>query len=255
MRSNHTLKLTALASWLAACGGSMPLGPTPTGDGGPAAGEDTGLPSAAADVGTVPDASAGCRSDNQCNADSMCLGERCIGRCAASPPTNLVKNPGFDREVWAGVDKDRGSGPRAPRWEPSDSVNCPASGSLAVSDRTAFSPPMEIGPPGTRYFWGFRAKLTRLTPGPYCEVHWCTDITCSYFATGEAMGPGDGPGRRELSADWQTFYSGVAVEVPTPNPPTTPLPFAQIACFGYQEPNGPEAFFDRFYFSREAVPY
>jgi hypothetical protein len=143
---------------------------------------------------------------------------------------------------WSGADKDRGYGPRLPRWDAMDSQGCPSSGSMVVTDRTAFSPPIPVGPPGTKYFFGFAAKLTRPTSGPYCEIHWCSDESCVYFVTLVFLAPTAG------SSEWQNVVSGVAAEVPMAAMTT---PFAQIACFGYGEPNGPDVHFDRFYFSTQ----
>jgi hypothetical protein len=252
MRGSTIFPLAVLL--FCSCGGTaLPRPPGEADSSSPPIVMDGGVGADALVDSSNTDALPLCKSDDQCVVTSMCIGQRCIDRCAPSPLNNLVKNPGFDRDVWTLADKDRGYGPRAPRWDPSDSANCGASGSIAVSDRTAFSPPMEVGPPGTRYYWGFRIKLPRAAPGPFCEIHWCTDITCTYFVTQDSMGPGT-PGR-EPTSEWQSLYS-LSAEVPTKvNPPGTPTPYAQIACFAYQEPGGPEVLFDRFYFSAIPVPF
>jgi hypothetical protein len=250
-------KVLVIASvGLLSCGGSsfLPRAPGPDADTAPAvdAGASDGIGSSG-DVAVLADALPLCTTDEQCVASSMCVGQTCIDRCAPSPISNLVKNPGFDRDIWTLADKDRGVGPRLPRWDALDSASCGTSGSLAVSDRTAFSPPMEVGPPGTRYYWGFRIKLPRPTAGPYCEIHWCTDISCTFFNAQDVMGPG--VAGREPTGQWESLYS-LSAEVPTMlDPPGTPTPYAQIACFGYQEKDAPEVLFDRFYFSKIPVPF
>jgi hypothetical protein len=188
------------------------------------------------------------------SAEKACAkaGERCMGTacvdvtCPKPTAANLVQNPGFDTAAWTRADKDRGYGARVPQWSSMESTpNCTASGSMMVTDRTAFSEPIPIGPPGTRYYWGFRAKKARATGAPYCELHFCTDESCLLFLTRDQMAV--------TSTDWQPYISP-GFEVPTPNPPQ-PVPYAQIACFGYQEPNGPEVYYDRFFFSTQPISF
>ena len=107
---------------------------------------------------------------------------------------------------------------------------------------------MPIGPPGTRHYWGFRARLSRQTDGPYCEVQYCAESGCTYFIIGEALKPLSSNGQ------WQKVVSA-GTEVPTPNPPTTPIPYARIACFGYGEAAGPDVYFDRFFFSTQPIGF
>src|SRR5262245_9468920 len=110
----HILPFFVASAYVASCGGSSPLPPMQS----IVASVPVPAVAAASDSSTPPPspdtAWASCRDDNQCGAASMCLGERCISRCGASPPTNLVQNAGFDRDVWVGADKDRGAGPRLP---------------------------------------------------------------------------------------------------------------------------------------------
>ncbi len=165
--------------------------------------------------------------------------------CDPSPLTNLVENPGFDVSIWTAADKDRGYGPRVPRWDSQDGGGCSTSGSMVVTDRTAFSPPIPIGPPGTQYYWGYRAKLTDSSPGPYCEIHYCTDSTCLIFMMRHGMAPST------TTLEWQSVVS-LAIVVPTLAEPT---PYAQIACFGHFVPAGPDVYYDRFYFSSQPHPF
>jgi hypothetical protein len=205
---------------------------------------DPFVPAPGIDAAALP---TSCQADYNCPSTHRCAGEMCIPRCSSPPVGSLVRNPDFDRDIWMGADKDRGYGPRPPRWDSLDSTGCATSGSLVVNDRTAFSPPMQIGPTGSKYYWGFRAKLTRGTQGPYCEIHFCTDVSCEYFLMRDSMQPSPS------TLEWQQLAS-VGVEVPVPNPPA-PIPFAQIACFGYGEMNGPDVHYDRFYFSTDPVPF
>jgi hypothetical protein len=228
------IPLWCAALALVACG-KEPLQPPPIVDGG----ADTQLA-----VDAQPDMQTMCSADGDCETTDMCLGQRCVSRCAAPPATNLVKNPGFDQQAWADSDKDRGWGNEPPRLDPLDSVGCMTSGSLVVTQRTAFSPPFEIGPPGTKYYWGFRTKGTKTENAPSCEVHFCTDLSCTYFVRSDTLAP------IFPSTDWQKVAFWITV--PTPNPPSIAIPFARVACDTY---GSQQAYFDRFYFSLDAQPY
>jgi hypothetical protein len=159
-----------------------------------------------------------------------------------------VQNAGFDSQAWI-ADKDRGGGPRAPRWDAADSTGCPSSGAMAVSDRTALSAPFQIGPPGTMYFYGFRQKLPKADLAPGCEAWFCTDATCTFVIRGGPINA------LADTREWQAV--NFFLTVPTPDPASTPIPYARIACHGYEElePGGPEVFYDRVYFSQMPIAF
>lgn len=212
--------------------------------------------SASGNVQTCTKDSAGCSTwsaEKACaKAGEKCMGSACVDVICPKPTAaNLVQNPGFDTSVWPMADKDRGGGPRLPRWSSDDSTpGCSNSGSMIVTDRTSFSPPIPIGPAGTKYYWGFRGKLASTAGSfrPWCEIHFCTDDSCLLFLAKDQM--------YVTSTDWQSYVSPGTLEVPTPNPPQ-PLPFAQIACFGWgqEQANGPDTYYDRFFFSTQAISF
>ena len=235
--SARKLAIIGATALLFSCSGSTPLSPPPPPDGGLDSSPDVGLDSQPDDV------QRSCKADPDCPASDTCVGDTCIPRCAPAPSMNLVNNSGFDHDIWTDSDKDRGWGNEPPRWDSMDSVGCPTSGSLVVTQRTAFSAPFAIGPVGTKYYWGFRLKNTNPAGGAQCEVHFCTDLSCTYFLTSEIIQSST------KSSDWERLAYWLTV--PEAKPPT-PTPYARIACNTYGSEVG---YFDRFFFSSQPLPY
>jgi hypothetical protein len=145
--------------------------------------------------------------------------------CATASATNLLKNPGLDRNV---------DGFAPGTWDSSDAAGCPSSGSLHLEYRSR----SEVfgAKAGTRYFVGFSVN-TESGKSAGCDLEWCNSSTC---------GAGLVIGQENLSGPAATGWQTVSAELVAPADTVA----GRLTCGAVGK-----ALFDRFYLSDSVAKF